>query len=69
MNYSRHLHSQLEHHLKRGKSILLLGPRQTGKTTLIRQFQTDKFIQLMDSATRQRYERERRDEIFCSKKR
>lgn len=32
---SRLIDKNIEQALRRGKSILLLGPRQTGKTTLI----------------------------------
>ena len=35
MLYPRSIEPNLKHHLARGKSILLLGPRQTGKTTLL----------------------------------
>jgi len=41
---------------KRGKSILLLGPRQTGKTTLARQFEFDLTVQLLSSSLRRQYE-------------
>lgn len=38
MEYSKRIIEPFVHHeIKRGKSILLLGPRQTGKTTLIEQ--------------------------------
>ncbi len=44
--------------LQRGKSILLLGPRQTGKTTLIeQQIKPDIQYTFARVATRQRYER------------
>src|SRR3989338_2958241 len=39
------------------KSILLLGPRQTGKTTLIARFKSDLFISLIRPDVRQRYEK------------
>lgn len=42
--------------LKRKKSVLLFGARQTGKTTLIKRLPTDLFISLVHPATRQRYE-------------
>jgi len=43
--------------LKRGKSILLLGPRQTGKTTLIKeQIRPDISYSFAKASTRQRYE-------------
>jgi len=43
--------------LARGKSILLLGPRQTGKTTLIGRLNADLFISLASPMMRQQYER------------
>lgn len=42
--------------LHRGKSALLLGPRQTGKTTLIEQFSADLKITLLISKIRRQYE-------------
>ena len=43
--------------IKRKKSILLLGPRQTGKSTLIKRMESNLFISLMDPKIRQRYEK------------
>lgn len=43
--------------LKRNKSVLLLGPRQTGKTTLLHRLKADLFISLVRPDVRQRYER------------
>lgn len=43
--------------LARGKSVLLLGPRQTGKTTLLRRLPAALQISLVSPAVRQRYER------------
>lgn len=43
--------------LERGKSVLLLGPRQTGKTTLLGRFQLDLVVNLLRPEVRQRYER------------
>lgn len=43
--------------LDRGKSILLLGPRQTGKTTLISSLDTDLSINLIRPQTRHQYEK------------
>lgn len=40
------------------KSVLLLGPRQTGKTTALRKIKTDRFINLLDVSLRLRYERD-----------
>lgn len=42
--------------LKRGKSILLLGPRQTGKTTLLSELPIDLTITLARPIIRQQYE-------------
>jgi len=47
----------LTHALARGKSILLLGPRQTGKTTLICRQPHQLHINFIIPAIRQRYER------------
>jgi len=41
-----------------GKSILLLGPRQTGKTTLINQLKADKQFTLANPKDRLRYEKD-----------
>ena len=43
--------------LKRKKSILLLGPRQTGKSTLTKKMDTDLSISLVKPKLRQRYEK------------
>ena len=53
----RLLQPVLEKALKRDKSVLLLGPRQTGKTTLIRQIKTDYSISLVQPLIRQKYEK------------
>jgi len=42
--------------LERKKSVLLLGPRQTGKTTIAQRFNLDLQINLMDANKRQQYE-------------
>jgi len=42
--------------LERGKSVLLLGPRQTGKTSLAKKIKYDRYISLMDPAVLQKYE-------------
>lgn len=55
--FQRVIQKKLENTLKRGKSILLLGPRQTGKTTIIRQLPHDEYLNLMDNDLRQKYER------------
>lgn len=58
MNYIyRILQKHIEHALARDKSILLLGARQTGKTTLIKQIKADFFVSLIQPGVRLRYER------------
>jgi predicted AAA+ superfamily ATPase len=52
----RQIELQLHAALKRGKSVLLLGPRQTGKTTLISQIPAQLTISFINPAVRQRYE-------------
>lgn len=47
----------LRRSLERGRSVLLLGPRQTGKTTLIERLTPDLSLNLMRPEVRQRYER------------
>ncbi|OGO93461.1 MAG: hypothetical protein A3F41_01085 [Coxiella sp. RIFCSPHIGHO2_12_FULL_44_14] len=56
MLLNRSITSQISQGLERGKSILLLGPRQTGKTTLIKSLPHDRYLNLMDSALRRHYE-------------
>lgn len=53
----RDIEPEIARHLARGKSILLLGPRQTGKTTLLGQLDADLALSLVSPAVRQRYER------------
>lgn len=53
---TRQITEQITHTLTRGKSILLLGARQTGKTTLCSQFKVDLAISLVNPRLRQRYE-------------
>lgn len=48
---------ELEKAAKRNKSVLLLGPRQTGKTTLLTTLNVDLVISLANPELRQRYER------------
>ena len=55
---SRLITAQIERVLARGKSILLLGPRQTGKTTMIEGLNAALFITLVDPLLRQSYERD-----------
>lgn len=59
MSYiTRHLEPIIADILQLGKSILLLGPRQTGKTTLIAQIASDKQFTLANPTYRQRYEKD-----------
>ncbi len=53
----RNLEKNITDILASGKSILLLGPRQTGKTTLINQIFADKRINLANPYDRLRYEK------------
>ena len=52
----RDLEEKLSRVVERKKSVLLLGPRQTGKTTLIGQFCADLEITLLFSKVRRQYE-------------
>lgn len=54
----RKLQDKIEKTLLRGKSILLLGPRQTGKTTLLRKLPIDRYISLANLKTRIEYEQD-----------
>lgn len=58
MLIARTIQPVLEHHLQRGKSLLLLGPRQTGKTTLVGGLAADLVVTLVAPRTRHRYERD-----------
>lgn len=53
----RLLEDRIRHTLARDKSVLLLGARQTGKTTLICQFKHDLLISFVQPDIRQRYEK------------
>jgi predicted AAA+ superfamily ATPase len=55
---NRAVQPQIEKALKRGKSVLLLGPRQTGKTTLLAELSIDLTISFARPAIRQQYERD-----------
>ncbi len=55
--FNRLLISELQRHLGRGKSILLLGPRQTGKTTLVKSLDFDEYITFSDTGVLVRYEK------------
>lgn len=54
----REQEQQIRRALERNKSILLLGPRQTGKTTLIQRLPADLTVSLVTPEMRLRYEKE-----------
>lgn len=54
----REIQKRIEKTLARKKSILLLGPRQTGKTTLIRRLPLDRYISLANLEARIGYEKD-----------
>ena len=53
----RQLEAKIQRALGRNKSVLLLGARQTGKTTLIGRFDPDLSISFIQPDVRQRYEK------------
>ena len=53
----RFLEERIRHTFERGKSVLLLGARQTGKTTLINRFKHDLLISFVPPDIRQQYEK------------
>ncbi len=55
---SRQIEKRFKSALARKKSILLLGPRQTGKTTLVKSLNTNLYINLARPDTRQLYEKD-----------
>ena len=58
MDYiKRSIDSSIKHALQRGKSVILLGARQTGKTTLVGQLKPDRTLSLVRADTRLRYEK------------
>ena len=58
MDYlTRSIESSIRHQLTRGKSVLLLGARQTGKTTLIKQLNPTLSLSFIYPQIRQRYEK------------
>lgn len=57
MDYiKRHISLKVDAILSKGKSILLLGPRQTGKTTLLQQKICDLYVSFIQPRDRLRYE-------------
>jgi predicted AAA+ superfamily ATPase len=54
---SRVMEPRVRHALGRQKSVLLLGPRQTGKTTLVETLKPDLLLNFLRPEVRQRYER------------
>jgi len=56
-NIPRIIESRLRQALERQKSVLLLGPRQTGKTTLVEALKPDVLLNFLRPEVRQRYER------------
>ncbi len=54
---SRQIVNRLKKTLDRKKSILLLGPRQTGKTTLVKSLNADLYVNLARPEVRQLYEK------------
>lgn len=59
MNYlPRLIETKLTEHLAQERSILLLGPRQTGKTTLIKRIPADFHLSFIQPRVRQAYEQD-----------
>jgi len=54
----REIENRFKKALDRRKSILLLGPRQTGKTTLVKHLNADLYINLARPSERQAYEKD-----------
>lgn len=58
MNYiERAIEPIIHQTLERGRSILLLGPRQTGKTTLLQKIPSQYTLSFIQPSVRQKYER------------
>jgi len=53
----RTLEGRIQHDLDRNRSVLLLGARQTGKTTLVNRLKADLMISFVQPDVRQRYEK------------
>jgi len=59
MDYiARRVEARIRSILERGKSVLLLGPRQTGKTTLLERISCDLRVSLVRPDVRLRYEKD-----------
>ncbi|MEN0060418.1 MAG: AAA family ATPase, partial [Bdellovibrio sp.] len=56
--FKRAIKAELDRALKRGKSVLILGPRQVGKTTLLEEEKYDISISLLIEKNRLKYERD-----------
>lgn len=56
--FERSIKNNLNNVLNYDKSILLFGPRQTGKTSLVKTLAHDVYINLMDAKTLRKYESE-----------
>ncbi len=54
----RDIEEKIQNSIARGHGILLLGPRQTGKTSLLERFKLDIEVQLLRSRERLRYEKD-----------
>ena len=54
----RNIEEKLNAAIERGKSILLLGPRQTGKTTVLHQIPSELKISFIQPSVRLRYEKD-----------
>lgn len=52
----RKIFNQIQLIIEQGKSVLFLGPRQTGKTTLTEPIESDRILTFSDPRIRQRYE-------------
>lgn len=61
MSYiNRTIESEVRASIRKGESILLLGPRQTGKTTMLSRVENNVAISLVHPQTRQLFERDSR---------
>jgi uncharacterized protein len=56
--YIRNIEERIIDTIDRGKSVLLFGPRQAGKTTMISRIKSDLSISLLKPALRVRYEKD-----------